>query len=154
MFYESRTCSDISQNMISPSEFIKQSLMRTSPEGKNTSRGHDCSVKYTHTHACVTLTHSPSSSHSSGGLAFFASRGSSHDVVLVLWLKRTEKTLCCSLATIIWIWSVSLRQMLVQDSLSNVKHSQLCIPEGLSHSWVFPVTAMTIDILNKSLVSH
>lgn len=30
--------------------------------------------------------HSPSSLHSSGGFAFLASRGSSHDVVLVLWL--------------------------------------------------------------------
>lgn len=30
---------------------------------------------------------SPSSLHSSGGLAFLASLGSSHDVVLVLWLR-------------------------------------------------------------------
>lgn len=34
---------------------------------------------------------SPSSLHSSGGLAFFASRGSNHDVVLVLWLQEMEE---------------------------------------------------------------
>lgn len=37
--------------------------------------------------------HSPSSLHSSGGFAFLANRGSSHDVVLVLWLhKKMKKT--------------------------------------------------------------
>ncbi len=52
-----------------------------------------------HTHTRVnTLKHSPSSSHSSGGLAFFASRGSSHDVVLELWLKRKN------MATINRVW--------------------------------------------------
>lgn len=35
---------------------------------------------------------SPSSLHSSGGFAFFASRGSSHDVVLVLWLEKKKET--------------------------------------------------------------
>lgn len=39
------------------------------------------------------LNNLPFSLHSSGGLAFFASRGSSHDVVFVLWLKRKEITL-------------------------------------------------------------
>lgn len=35
---------------------------------------------------------SPSSLHSSGGLAFLASRGSSQDVVLVLWLRGHRRT--------------------------------------------------------------
>lgn len=35
--------------------------------------------------------HSPSSLHSSGGFAFLASLGSSHDVVLVLWLRRDDR---------------------------------------------------------------
>lgn len=34
---------------------------------------------------------SPSSLHSSGGLAFLASLGSNHDVVLVLWLRRERR---------------------------------------------------------------
>lgn len=35
--------------------------------------------------------YSPSSLHSSGGFAFLASLGSSHDVVLVLWLQRDDR---------------------------------------------------------------
>lgn len=37
------------------------------------------------------LLYSPSSLHSSGGFAFLASLGSSHDVVLVLWLWRKDR---------------------------------------------------------------